>query len=133
MGGSPLDIATAMSQSIICDRAFELAFRVLKLCGRLWNRGPEARHIASQLMRCGTSIGANADEAQDGHSKADFIARLSISRKESRETLWWLRLAVKSGVVTKEEVAWELDEARQLRVMIVSAIKTGQSSPRRHS
>jgi four helix bundle protein len=75
-----------MSDSIICSRAFEFGCRILKLAERLWNRGPAARHIATELMACGTSIGANAEEAQDGQTKPDFIAKLSISRKEARET-----------------------------------------------
>jgi four helix bundle protein len=78
-------------------------------------------------MKCGTSIGSNAEEAQDGQSKPDFIAKLSVSRKEARETIWWLRLALRAGVAAKQEIRWELDEARQLRAMIVSAIKTAQS------
>jgi four helix bundle protein len=78
-------------------------------------------------MKCGTSIGSNAEEAQDGQSKPDFIAKLSVSRKEARETIWWLRLALRAGVAAKHEITWELDEAHQLRAMIVSAIKTAQS------
>jgi four helix bundle protein len=78
-------------------------------------------------MKCGTSIGSNAEEAQDGQSKPDFIAKLSVSRKEARETIWWLRLALRVGVTTEDEISWELDEADQLRAMIVSAIKTAQS------
>jgi four helix bundle protein len=78
-------------------------------------------------MKCGTSIGSNAEEAQDGQSKPDFIAKLSVSRKEARETIWWLRLALRVRVTTKDEISWELDEARQLRAMIISAIKTAQS------
>jgi len=80
-----------MTESIICSRAFEFGFRILKLAEKLWERGPAARHIARQLMGCGTSIGANAEEAQDGQSKADFIAKLSVSRKEARETKRRLR------------------------------------------
>ena len=83
------------------DRAFEFAARILALCTRLWTRGPAARRIASELMRCGTSIGANAEEAQDGQTKPDYIAKLSVSRKESRETLYWLRLALRAKVVTE--------------------------------
>jgi four helix bundle protein len=74
------------SNSIICDRAFEFASRALKLCDRLYEGAPSARHIASQVIRCGTSIGANAEESQEAQSKADFIAKLSVSRKEARET-----------------------------------------------
>lgn len=122
-----------MAQSIICDRAFEFAGRILKLCSRLWERGPAARHIASQLMKCGTSIGSNAEEAQDGQSKPDFIAKLSVSRKEARETIWWLRLALHLGAAREDEIRWELDEANQLRAMIISAIKTAQSRASRAS
>jgi len=120
-----------MSESIICARAFEFGCRVMKLAEQLWERGPVARHIASELMRCGTSVGANAEEAQDGQTKADFVAKLAISRKESRESRYWLRVALKLRKVTQEEIAWELNEAGELRAMIVAAIKTAQSSPSR--
>ena len=120
-----------MAPSIICARSFEFAARILELCERLWRRGPIGRHIGGELAKCGTSIGANAEESQDGQTKPDFIAKLAVSRKESRETLFWLRLALRVKVVTPEEVEWEMEEAVQLRAMIVSAIKTAQSSPSR--
>lgn len=82
-------------------------------------------------MGCGTSIAANAEEAQEGQTKPDFIAKMAVSRKESRETLFWLRLAVRSEVVTADEVKWELTEAGELRAMIIAAIKTAQSSSSR--
>ena len=82
-------------------------------------------------MRCGTSIGANAEEAQEGQSKADFIAKLSVSRKEARETTYWLRLSVKNEIVGPDEIRWELNEARQLLAMIRSAILTARSSESR--
>ena len=120
-----------MSDSIISQRAFEFAARILDLCARLWNRGPAARRIASELIRCGTSIGANAEEAQDGQTKPDYIAKMSVSRKESRETVYWLRLALRAQVATGDEIAWELQEAIELRRMIVAAIITAQSNPSR--
>jgi four helix bundle protein len=119
------------SNSIICERAFEFASRVLKLCGRMYEQGPSARHIANQVIRCGTSIGANAEEAQEGQTKADFIAKLSVSRKEARETTYWLRLAVKNEIVDPKEIEWELNESRQLLAMIRSAILTARSSDSR--
>jgi len=79
-------------------------------------------------MRCGTSIGSNAEEAQEAQSKADFIAKLSVSRKEAREAGFWLRLAVTNAIVKTDEVEWELNEARQLLAMIRSAILTARSS-----
>ena len=116
------------SNSLICDRSFEFASRILKLCVRLHERGPIARHLANQLFRCGTSIGANAEEAQEGQSKADFIAKLSVSRKEAAESVYWLRLAMKSDIVEADDIRWELSEARQLLAMIRSAILTARSS-----
>ena len=120
-----------MSDSIICDRAFEFASRILKLAEKLAQRGVVARQIGYELLKCGPSIGANAEEAQDGQTKPDYIAKMSISRKESRETRYWLRLAVRAGVVTADEVKWELREVNELRSMIIAAIKTAQSSPNR--
>ena len=120
-----------MAESIICDRSFEFAARVLGLTERMWARGPSARHVASQLMRSATSIGANAEEAQEGQSKADFVAKLSIARKEARETLWWLRLALKAKLVAANEIEWELSEIKQLLAMIRSAVLTATRNPSR--
>jgi four helix bundle protein len=74
-----------MAQSIIARRAFEFGVRTIKLCERMAARGFAGRHIAHQLIRYGTSIGANAEEAQEGQSKADYIARMCASSKEARE------------------------------------------------
>ena len=79
-------------------------------------------------MKCGTSIGANTEEAEEGQTKPDFIAKLSIARKEARETRFWLRLSLKAAVVTRDEIAWELEESGELLAMLISAIKTGQTS-----
>jgi four helix bundle protein len=93
--------------------------------------GPASRKIANQLFDCGTSIGANAEEAEGGQTKPDFLAKLAVSRKESRETIYWLRLAIATSICSKESVSWELDEAQQLKAMITAAIRTGQSSDSR--
>ena len=98
-----------MPPCIICDRAFEFARRIALLCDQLCKRGFSSHHIAKQLIRCGTSIGANAEEAQEGQTKADFIAKMCISRKEARE----------------------LSEANQLLAMIRSAVRTARSSANR--
>ena len=96
---------------------------------KLWQGGPASRKIADQLFVSATSIGANSEEAEAGQTKPDFIARLAISRKESRETIYWLHLAIATGIATKDEVEWELDEATQLLAMLTRAVKTAQSSP----
>jgi len=118
-----------MSDSIICARSFEFAVRIIDLCARLYYCGPAARQVASQLLRCGTAIGANAEEAQDGQTKPDSIAKMSVSRKESRETKYWLRLAISSRVVTAEQIAWEVNEATELRRMITRRFEPHSQIP----
>ena len=120
-----------MASRIISERSFEFACRIVKLCERLWKGGPASRRIADQLFDCGTSIGANCAEAQGAQTKPDFAAKLSISRKESWETIFWLRLGIATSIIPKDEVAWELDEAHQLKAMITAAIKTAQVSSSR--
>jgi four helix bundle protein len=120
-----------MESRIIAERAFRFGCRTVKLCERLWARGPAAKKIANHLFDSGTSIGANTAESQGGQTKPDFLTKLAVARKESWETIYWLKLAIATSVTTKEEVAWELDEAQQLRAMITAAIKTGQSSKSR--
>ena len=105
-----------MTQSIICHRAFEFAVRTVKLCETIATRGFGARHIAHQLIRCGTSIAANAEEAQEGQSKADYIAKMCVSSKEAREAAYWLRLGIAVSSLKGGEVEWELKEANELRV-----------------
>jgi four helix bundle protein len=117
-----------MESRIISERTFRFACRIVKLCERLWSQGFAARKIADQLFDSGTSMGANSAESQGGQTKPDFVAKLAIARKESWETIFWLQLAIATSVVTKEEVSWELDEAQQLKAMIIAAVKTGQSS-----
>src|SRR5262249_12222863 len=94
------------------------AVRIVKLCDRLWAGDRAANKIANQLFDSGTSIGANAAEAEAGQTEPDFVAKLAIARKEACETIYWLRLAIATSVVAKETVAWELDEAQQLKAMI---------------
>jgi four helix bundle protein len=132
-GGTLIDILIRMGDTtaIISERAFEFGSRILKLGDRIYPQGPSGRLVATQLMDCGTSVGANAEEAEEAQSKADFIAKLSISRKEARESSYWLRMAVKNAIVRAEDVEWELSETRQLLAMIRSAIRTARSSPDR--
>jgi four helix bundle protein len=120
-----------MESRIIGQRTFRFAIRITKLCELLRKRGWTGRKIADQLFDSGTSIGANCAESQGGQTKRDFTARLAIARKESWETVFWLKLAAATAVTTNDQIAWELDEARQLRAMITQAVKTAQASSSR--
>ncbi len=75
-----------MTHSHVCERSLNFAIRIAELRDRIAPRGLGARHIAAQSVRCGTSIGANAEEAQEGQTKADYIANMSVSSKEARES-----------------------------------------------
>jgi four helix bundle protein len=116
-----------VSKSIICGRAFEFSRRVVRLCDRMATLGPSGRHIATELTRAATSIGANAEEAQDAQSRRDFIAKMCIARKEAREALYWLRLAKAMQSGGQQDFDWEINEAGELRAMIVAAVRTAQS------
>ena len=76
----------------IRERVFRFACDVVVLHDALATRGASARDMSRQLMRAATSVGANLEEADAGQSRADFLSKLSISLKEAREALYWLRL-----------------------------------------
>ena len=99
----------------IRKRTFEFAVRIAKLCRKLDAKPGTSRILAGQLFRSGTSVGANAEEAQAAQSKADFISKNSISLKEARETHYWLRLLAATELLDDPEVAALTDEAEQLK------------------
>src|SRR5437588_7172171 len=80
-------------------RTFEFACRIVKLHQHLLKQGAAKRGLAGQVLRSGTSIGANMEEAHAAQSKADFISKAQIALKEARETHYWLRLFVACGTV----------------------------------
>lgn len=111
----------------IRQRTFELAVRIVRLCQHLDEQRGAGRVLARQLLRAGTSIGANVEEAQAGQSRADFASKYAIALKEARETNYWLRLIVAASVVAEARVAdllREVDEVtRIIGAIIVSAKK----------
>jgi four helix bundle protein len=103
------------------ERTFEFARRVVKLCQMLDQTPGVSRTLANQLLRSGTSIGANVEEGQAGQSRADFLSKLSIACKEARETHYWLRLLAATDIVREPRLTDLIDEANQL-VAILSTI-----------
>ncbi len=110
----------------IIGRSFEFAVRVVRLCRFMETQDRVSRTLANQLLRSGTSIGANIEEAQAGQSKADFIAKMSISRKEARETLYWLRLLKAADIVEADKLSHITKEADELVRILTSIVKTSQ-------
>ena len=86
----------------ILDKSFSFAVRIVKLYKYLIDEKKEFT-LAKQILRSGTSIGANAEEAVGGYTKKDFRAKMSIAYKETRETKYWLRLLKETDFITKTQ------------------------------
>ena len=87
-----------------------------------------SRTLASQLLRSGTSIGANVEEAQAGQSKPDFISKMSIACKEARETHYWLRLLIASDIVQEGKIGDLVKEADELVRILSTIVKSSRTS-----
>ena len=107
----------------IQDKSFFFAIRIVILCKLLRNDRTEYV-LSKQLLRSGTSIGANIAEAQDAQSKADFLSKLSISLKETNETLYWLRLLAATDYLTQNEYESVYKDCDEIKRILVSGIKT---------
>lgn len=106
-------------------RAF--ALRVIRLVEAL----PKTRTadvIGKQLLRCGTSVGANYRASCRARSQADFVAKLGIVEEESDETVYWIELLIETGLVEQHLVTNLLDEANQIISIVVSSIKTAREN-----
>lgn len=116
-----MSVANKDKQVDICKRTFEFAVRVVKLCHYLFDKPGVSRTLANQLLKAGTSVGANIEEAQAGQRKADFISKTAIALKEARETHYWLRLLVASQVLPEARISELRKEAEEL-MRIIGAI-----------
>jgi four helix bundle protein len=102
----------------------------VKLCKYLEGTPGVSRTMAKQLLRAGTSIGANLEEAQGGQSKADFISKNAIALKEARETCYWLKLLVAAEVTRETRIAdlqKEVEELMRIIGAIIVAAKKSQT------
>jgi four helix bundle protein len=109
-------------------RTFDFAVEIVLLCKELDVQPGVSRTLGRQLLRAGTSIGANVEEAQAGQSRADFINKYSIALKEARETHFWLRLLAATRVVSESRVQAllkECDEIMRVIGAIVVSTKRG--------
>jgi four helix bundle protein len=115
-----------MKNNILKEKSYKFALRTVKLFQHLSVERKEYV-LSKQILRSGTSIGANIEEAYQGESKSDFIHKLSIANKEAFETHYWLRL-LRDGVILNSNVAESLlDDCGELQRMLVAAIKTAKS------
>ena len=107
----------------IAARTFAFAVRVVKLCRTLEKKPGVSRTLANQLLRSGTSVGANLEESKGGQSRADFLAKVYIALKEARETHYWLRLLIASEIVAESQLEPLLDECDQITAILTTIVK----------
>ncbi len=112
----------------IQERSFEFGVRVVRVVGRL-PRTIAGNAVGQQLVRSGTAIGANMQEADAAESKADFIHKTGIALKEAKETHYWLRIIDAVPLLRNEEIKSLLQEAHELS-LILGAIKSKASQSR---
>ena len=113
-----------MADSLILQKSEDFALRIIKLFRYLESK--KEFIMSKQIFRSGTSIGANSAEAVHASSDKDFIAKLEIAQKECSETLFWLRLLFKSGLITKkqfDDIYKDCIEIEKILTTIIKKIK----------
>ena len=106
-------------------KSFHFAVRIVKLCKHL--RGTKKEYtLSKQLLRSGTSIGANVTEAQQAQSRPDFISKLNIALKEAVETDYWLRLLQATDYLSEAEFASIHSDCRELEKLLTAIIKSSK-------
>ena len=111
------------------EKSFQFAVRIVKLCAYLQNEKREYV-LSKQLLRSGTSIGANVAEAQQAQSRADFISKLSIALKEASETNYWLRLLNATDYLSESEFSSIIADCKELERILTSILKTTRNTPK---
>ena len=109
------------NQLVLLSKAFAVA--IINICEKLRERR-KASAILNQLLRSGTSIGANVHEANYAHGKSDFIAKFQIALKECYETEYWLELFVKAEIVDRETVRSLYNQCGTIRRILIASINT---------
>jgi four helix bundle protein len=114
-----------MNPDELAERLLEFAARIGKAVDALPGTRL-GRHIAGQLIRCGTAPAPNYEEGRAAESRADFVHKLSIALKELRESRYWLRLIVKAELLSERKMSGILDEATQLCRILGKSIATAK-------
>ena len=115
-----------MADSIMLDKAKDFAVNIVNLCKHIKETKRESV-LTNQLLRSGTSIGANIYEAQYAQSTKDFISKLEIAQKECYETEYWLELLYETGCMSEENYKVLQNDCGAIRRMLISSLKTIKS------
>ena len=114
------------SNNVIQDKSYNFSLKIIKIYQGL-TKDKKEFILSRQLIRSGTSIGANIEEAIGAQSKNDFISKMSISYKEARETLYWLHLLTDSNFLSKEQSDTLICDCEEL-LRIIGSIQTTSKS-----
>ncbi len=112
-----------MKDNVISEKTVDFAVRIVKFYKYLCDEKKEYV-LSKQILRSGTSIGANVRESKNAQSKADFINKLNIALKEADETQYWLEILVKSDFIKEEQVERLNEDLKEIIAILVSSIKT---------
>ncbi|TSC55812.1 MAG: hypothetical protein G01um101418_628 [Parcubacteria group bacterium Gr01-1014_18] len=123
---------SSMKENIIQEKSYYFAIQIVKLAQQLVAKDKEFV-LSRQVLRSGTSIGANVEEAQGAQSKRDFVAKMTIAYKEARETLYWIRLLKDSGYLNEKLSVYFLNAINEILSIIVTILKTSKKEDRDNS
>ncbi len=116
-----------MKESILREKSYSFALRMIKLYKYL-SEDKKEFVISKQVLRSGTSIGANIEEASQAQSKTDFIHKLSIAQKEAFETNYWLRLFRDSEILNEKLAESLINDCEEVQKILTASIKTAKNS-----
>lgn len=114
-----------MKENIVYDKALDFSVRVVNLYNFLDQKGAAAV-MSKQLLRCGTSIGANISESISAESDLDFIHKLAIAQKEAEETLYWLVLLKRTNFLTEAQYSSMNQDCVEIKKLLTSIIVTSK-------
>ena len=127
MNYGKITLVMRMKENVLIDKSIKFAARIVKLQKYLLAEKKESV-ISKQIIRSGTSIGANINEANYGNSKADFISKLHIALKETAETEYWIKLLNMSEYIDDEMSNSLITDCLELKRLMVSSINTAKSN-----
>ena len=116
-----------MKDNVVKDKSLEFAVRIVNLYKFLVNEQKEFV-MSKQILRSGTSIGANIREAEQAQSRADFINKLNIALKEANETEYWLELLIRTEDITREQYESINNDSTEINKLLISIIKTTKNN-----
>lgn len=116
-----------MKESLLQQKSFEFASNIV-LFYENYSKTHKDNTISKQLLRSGTSIGANINEAQYGNSKNDFISKLHISLKETGESIYWIKLLKDTKLLNEQEANALLVQAEEIKRILISSLNTAKKT-----